>query len=346
MVPNRHGSTADYRYGFQGQEKDDEIKGEGNSLNYTFRMHDPRVGRFFARDPLATKYPWNSPYSFSENKVIQFIELEGLEIAIPKIDKFKYGECFTQTGQVKAMGTFVTNSAISVVNGFTGLINYSSELVMGDEDENFGAVKVIMDIKRLSCNINNYVQNNTPNQVLNDTKETLSDVDTYENLFGAVLTSKGLGSISKIGTVAEIDAAVTSGVTEAEVLLVEGQVKPISIAPQIASNPLLKTSITQTETGLGATFEYTNGAAVDLLADKATVGNRLELTNIVFYPAKAAGNSAANTFGNQAMMETLESLMNNAKNEGFKEIRIQFERGAKSSSAKPGKTFDQTFKLE
>jgi hypothetical protein len=38
--------------------------------------------------------------------------------------------------------------------------------------------------------------------------------------------------------------------------------------------------------------------------------------------------------------------MNNAKNEGFKEIRIQFERGAKSSSAKPGKTFDQTFKLE
>jgi len=42
-------------------------------------MHDPRIGRFFAIDPLAKKYAWNSPYSFSENKVIANIELEGLE---------------------------------------------------------------------------------------------------------------------------------------------------------------------------------------------------------------------------------------------------------------------------
>jgi len=42
-------------------------------------MHDPRVGRFFAVDPLTAKYPWNSSYAFSENKLIQFVELEGLE---------------------------------------------------------------------------------------------------------------------------------------------------------------------------------------------------------------------------------------------------------------------------
>ncbi len=58
---------------------DDEVKGEGNSINYKFRMHDPRVGRFFAVDPLTYKYPWYSPYQFSGNKVIQFIELEGKE---------------------------------------------------------------------------------------------------------------------------------------------------------------------------------------------------------------------------------------------------------------------------
>lgn len=79
LVPNRHGSSNSYRYGFQGQEKDDELKGEGNSLNYTFRMHDPRVGRFLSRDPLSKNYPWNSDYSFSENRVIDGIELEGLE---------------------------------------------------------------------------------------------------------------------------------------------------------------------------------------------------------------------------------------------------------------------------
>ena len=77
--PKRHGSTDVYRYGFQGQEKDDEIKGEGNSLNYKYRMHDPRIGRFFAVDPLSPKYPHYTPYSFSGNKVIAFGELEGLE---------------------------------------------------------------------------------------------------------------------------------------------------------------------------------------------------------------------------------------------------------------------------
>jgi RHS repeat-associated protein len=84
LVPNRHGAIEPnfYRYGFQGQEKDDEIKGgEGKSLNYTFRMHDPRVGRFFAPDPLEKKYPFYSPYQFSGNRVIDMVELEGLEPA-------------------------------------------------------------------------------------------------------------------------------------------------------------------------------------------------------------------------------------------------------------------------
>lgn len=79
LLPGRHGNTSDYRYGFQGQEMDNEIKGEGNSINYKFRMHDPRVGRFFAPDPLTDKYPGLTPYQFSGNNPIALLELEGLE---------------------------------------------------------------------------------------------------------------------------------------------------------------------------------------------------------------------------------------------------------------------------
>lgn len=81
LLNNRHGSVDSdaYRYGFQGQERDDEVKGEGNSYNYTFRMHDPRLGRFFKLAPLAPKYAHNSPYAFSENRVVDGVELEGLE---------------------------------------------------------------------------------------------------------------------------------------------------------------------------------------------------------------------------------------------------------------------------
>ncbi|WP_438968539.1 RHS repeat domain-containing protein [Nonlabens sp.] len=82
LLNNRHGSVDSdaYRYGFQGQERDDEIKGEGNSYNYKYRMHDPRLGRFFAVDPLSHEFAWNSPYTFAENKLGLGKELEGLEL--------------------------------------------------------------------------------------------------------------------------------------------------------------------------------------------------------------------------------------------------------------------------
>ncbi|WP_422106248.1 hypothetical protein [Winogradskyella sp.] len=82
LLPKRHSAVDGYRYGFQGQEKDDEIKGEGNSINYKYRMHDSRVGRFFAVDPLDWQYSYNSPYAFSENRVIDGYELEGLEVVV------------------------------------------------------------------------------------------------------------------------------------------------------------------------------------------------------------------------------------------------------------------------
>jgi RHS repeat-associated protein len=78
-MPGRSFSEGEYRYGFQGQEKDDEVKGEGNSINYKYRMHDARIGRFFAVDPLAGKFPFYSTYSFSGNRVLDAAEFEGLE---------------------------------------------------------------------------------------------------------------------------------------------------------------------------------------------------------------------------------------------------------------------------
>ena len=82
VMPGRNWTAATatgYGFGFQNQEKDDEIKGTGNSLNYTYRMYDCRIGRFFKVDPLTAKYPYYSPYQFSGNKVIAFREREGLE---------------------------------------------------------------------------------------------------------------------------------------------------------------------------------------------------------------------------------------------------------------------------
>ena len=62
---------------FQGQERQDEL--DLNWIQFKWRNHDPAIGRFFNVDPLADDYVHNSPYAFSENKVTNHIELEGLE---------------------------------------------------------------------------------------------------------------------------------------------------------------------------------------------------------------------------------------------------------------------------
>gem|GEM_PF-3680090 len=69
-----------YRYGFNGQEKDNETYGYGNTYSFEFRIHDARLGRFLSLDPLLKQYCWNSPYSFAENRVGMGKEMEGLEI--------------------------------------------------------------------------------------------------------------------------------------------------------------------------------------------------------------------------------------------------------------------------
>ncbi len=42
-------------------------------------MHDPALGRFGAVDPLSEKYMYNSGYAFAENRLVDGVELEGLE---------------------------------------------------------------------------------------------------------------------------------------------------------------------------------------------------------------------------------------------------------------------------
>src|SRR5690606_13452730 len=52
LLPGRSGNAGDYRYGFNGYEADDEIKGERNSYTTQFRQYDPRLFRWLSPDPM------------------------------------------------------------------------------------------------------------------------------------------------------------------------------------------------------------------------------------------------------------------------------------------------------
>ena len=79
QMPGRNENSGEYRYGYNGMEKDAEMKGEGNSYTTEFRQYDPRLGRWLSLDPLMKKFPWMSPYVAFNNNPVFYIDPLGLE---------------------------------------------------------------------------------------------------------------------------------------------------------------------------------------------------------------------------------------------------------------------------
>ncbi|MCD0457751.1 hypothetical protein LPB85_20140 [Chryseobacterium sp. LC2016-27] len=96
-----------YQYKYQGQELQ-----ETGFYSFKWRNYMPDVGRFFNIDPLSEKYSYQSHYNFSENRVVDGRELEGLE--------WVRSTTLNQDGT----NTHTLNADIKLVNGTR---NFTSE---------------------------------------------------------------------------------------------------------------------------------------------------------------------------------------------------------------------------
>lgn len=118
MMPGRTYSAPNggYRYGFNGKENDNEVKGKGNQQDYGMRIYDPRLGRFLSVDPITKDYPMLTPYQFSSNSPIAGIDLDGLEFQFyyirqtsengkPKLSADTFVEAQDRTLQISAKVT-------------------------------------------------------------------------------------------------------------------------------------------------------------------------------------------------------------------------------------------------
>lgn len=68
-------NTEEYRYGFNGQERDDEVSGAGNSNTAKFWQYSSRLGRRFNLDPIFTADV--SRYSVNGNNPIYYLDPNG-----------------------------------------------------------------------------------------------------------------------------------------------------------------------------------------------------------------------------------------------------------------------------
>ena len=71
-MPGRQYNGGNYRHGFNGMEKDDELKGSGNSYDFGARVYDPRLARWLSSDKYESEYP------------IVFIDPDGNKIRVGK----------------------------------------------------------------------------------------------------------------------------------------------------------------------------------------------------------------------------------------------------------------------
>lgn len=78
LMPGRN-YPGEYRYGFNGKENDNEVKGIGNQQDYGLRIYDLRLGKFLSVDPISKDYPELTPYQFASNSPIENSDLDGAE---------------------------------------------------------------------------------------------------------------------------------------------------------------------------------------------------------------------------------------------------------------------------
>jgi RHS repeat-associated protein len=81
-MPGRTYSVEEYGFGYCGKEKDNEIKGDGNSLDFGARIYDSRLARWLSIDPHSSKYSSISPYAYCANSPIVFKDPDGKDIVI------------------------------------------------------------------------------------------------------------------------------------------------------------------------------------------------------------------------------------------------------------------------
>lgn len=78
-MPGRNVNSPNYRYGFNGQEKDDEIAGAGNINTAEFWEYDTRLGRRWNTDPVVK--PWESPYACFSDNPIYYKDVKGDDVS-------------------------------------------------------------------------------------------------------------------------------------------------------------------------------------------------------------------------------------------------------------------------
>jgi RHS repeat-associated protein len=123
QMPGRQFSAEEYRYGFNGMEKDDEWKGEGNSFTTFHRALDTRIGRWLSQDPVIREN--GTIYCLSSNNPIARIDPNGADDFYSNDGTFLFSTSFGD--QVRVISN--TNKVSKILSVYQGMEDQNERLM-------------------------------------------------------------------------------------------------------------------------------------------------------------------------------------------------------------------------
>jgi RHS repeat-associated protein len=155
MIQNRSWSAGSgYRFGFNGQEEDNEIKGKGNSLDFGARVYDARLGRWLISDAFEKTNPYHSPYSYANNNPIIYIDNAGNDWFYYQSKNSDKAEWTWHEGSKLSIATGVDAQGNAIMQTLTG--HKAVVLFEGSRDEKLGAGQTINGAGAINAKVTVY----------------------------------------------------------------------------------------------------------------------------------------------------------------------------------------------
>ncbi|HNP24982.1 MAG TPA: RHS repeat-associated core domain-containing protein, partial [Panacibacter sp.] len=256
QMPGRTYQAGNYRYGFNGKENDNEVKGTGNQQDYGMRIYDLRAGRFLSVDPLVKEYPELTPYQFASNTPMQAIDRDGLE----KVYYMQRSESHNAVELVGNLpGNIIAGAWNTLAGGWNKLVDYGRAITnTGDPIAGFNE-QASKDLKSIATGVTNVF---TTRASTDDFLNQLSSWDSWSQ----AIENDALFYIGgkKLKTALKIETKVATAVKTTE---------------QVENASAKATAFMRTETIGGNKAARTVGANIKIIKDGGSLAP-IEVANI------------------------------------------------------------------
>jgi len=209
LMPGRKISFSEYKFGFNGMENDDEVKGQSNSIDFGARIYDSRLGRWLSIDPKGFLFPSETYYGFVKNSPILKIDIDGKVDYSYTVRTVKNEDnSLTKIVDVKVIYKTVNLSSQEVTGAnFAGVQNTSTNLF--NYESKASEINGVSNVK-INISVEFKLENNFEN--IKDGENALLIVDKLQNVDGKDVVGRasltGNVAVVEVGTL--LDASFTA----------------------------------------------------------------------------------------------------------------------------------------